>query len=93
MRHQNKGNLTLNTNLAGQVWACEATRFGKGLTELLCAISVSQTNETMFRDQNINTIRDALPACVKQQRLQIKEFPQNKKVSDGWVVYFECTRC
>ena len=41
----------------------------------------------MFEEQNKNAIRQALPVLV--QVVEIKQFPNAPKKSEGWIVYHQ----
>ena len=86
MRHQNKGIFNHNTNLEWLLVASEATRFGGGLTVNLPQFSFQYG--VMFAEQNKNAIRRALPEWVNV--VEIKEFPNAPKKSEGWIVYHRC---
>jgi hypothetical protein len=66
--------------------ASEATRFGGGLTVNLPQFSFQYG--VMFAEQNKNAIRRALPEWVNV--VEIKEFPNAPKKSEGWIVYHRC---
>ena len=73
-------------NLKWQVRACGAIRFGGGLIENCAQISFRYG--VVFAEEDKKVVRRALPAWAKV--LDIKEFPKDRKVKEGWVVYHRC---